>query len=96
MIRCANTGVSGFIDERGSVYDRSGRESAPRIVRDPVTGSTFLRGSLAANLEIALAPPATVYARVGDAFSVAMGLIALAATFLSTGLKRVRSSNGPS
>jgi len=79
MIRCANTGVSGFIDERGSVHDRTGRERGPRVLRDPETGSTFLRGSLPATLAVDLDPPTTVYARVGDAFSVAMGLVALAA-----------------
>lgn len=79
MIRAANTGVSGFIDERGSVYDRTGRERDARIVRDPETGSTYIRGSLPATLAVALDPPTTVYARIGDAFSIAMGLIALAA-----------------
>lgn len=96
MIRCANTGVSGFIDERGSVYDRSGSGSAPRIVSDPVTGSTFIRGSFATNLEIALEPPSTIYARVGDAFSIAMGLVALAAVVLTPISKRVRPSTTPS
>ncbi len=79
MIRCANTGVSGFIDERGSVYDRTGRERGARLLRDPGTGSTFLRGSLPATLAVDLDPPMTVYARIGDAFSVTMGLFALAA-----------------
>lgn len=79
MIRCANTGVSGYIDECGSVYDRTGREAGPRILRDPVTGSTFVRGSLPATLAIALDPPTTFYARFGDLFSVGLGLFALIA-----------------
>lgn len=79
MIRCANTGVSGFIDERGSVHDRTGREKGARILRDPGTGSTFIRGSLPATLSVDLDPPMTVYARIGDAFSIAMGVVALAA-----------------
>ena len=79
MIRCANTGVSGFIDERGSVYDRTGRESGERILRDPESGSTFVRGSLATTLAVDLDPPMTVYARIGDAVPVAAGLIALVA-----------------
>jgi apolipoprotein N-acyltransferase len=79
MIRCANTGVSGFIDERGSVYDRTGREKGARILRDPGTGSTFIRGSLPATLSVDLDPPTTVYARIGDAFSITMGVVALAA-----------------
>jgi len=79
MIRTANTGVSGFIDEYGSVHDRTGREPGPRIVRDPETGATAIRGSLPATLAVALDPPATIYGRIGDAFSIALGLVALAA-----------------
>ncbi len=80
MIRCANTGVSGFIDERGSVYDRTGREKGERILRDPMTGSSFIRGSLPATLVVDLDPPITIYARIGDAFSVGMGAFALVAS----------------
>ncbi len=83
MVRAANTGVSGFIDDRGSVHDREGLEPGPRILRDPETGSTYLRGSLPGTLRVALDPPTTLYARFGDAFSVAMGLAALMAAGLS-------------
>ncbi|HRQ87439.1 MAG TPA: apolipoprotein N-acyltransferase [Bacteroidia bacterium] len=79
MIRAANTGVSGFIDERGSVYDRTGRDTGPRIVHDTETGSTYIRGSLPATLAIDLDPPTTIYARIGDSFSMAMGALALLA-----------------
>lgn len=82
MIRCANTGVSAYIDEYGSLYDRSGRESQPRILRDPITGSTSIRGSLPATLAVPLDPPRTIYAVIGDSFSIAMGLIALIAAIL--------------
>lgn len=82
MIRAANTGVSGFIDERGSVYDQRGKDRFPRILRDEASGSTYIRGSLPATLAIDLNPPTTVYARIGDSFSVAMGLLALAAALL--------------
>lgn len=78
MIRAANTGVSGFIDERGSIFDREGKTPFPRIVRDEETGSTYIRGSLPATLKVDLNPPLTVYARFGDAFSIMMALIALA------------------
>lgn len=79
MVRAANTGVSGFVDERGSVHDRTGGESGPRILRDPETGSTYLRGSLPGTVRVPVDPTTTLYARFGDAFSVGMGLLALAA-----------------
>lgn len=79
MIRAANTGVSGFIDTRGSIYDRGGRDPYPRILRDEETGSTYIRGSIPGTVEVELDPPVTVYARVGDAFSIGMGILALLA-----------------
>jgi len=77
MIRAANTGVSAFIDTRGSVYDRDSAGDFPRILRDEETGSTHIRGSLPGDVEVDLDPPMTVYARVGDAFSITLGLVAL-------------------
>lgn len=88
MIRAANTGVSGFIDERGSVYDRSGREKNERIVRDLESGSTYIRGSVPATLAIDLDPPITVFARIGDSFSIAVGLIALGFALVPWARKR--------
>ena len=79
MIRAANTGVSAFIDSRGSVFSRKEADSFARILRDDETGSTFIRGSLPANVEIDLNPPVTIYARIGDTFSITLGLIALVA-----------------
>lgn len=90
MIRAANTGVSGFIDERGSVYDRTGREKNERIVRDAESGSTYIRGSLPATLAIDLDPPVTVFARIGDAFSITMGLVALGFALVPWARKRVK------
>ena len=77
MIRAANTGVSGFIDEWGSLYDREGRSLQPRILRDEESGSTYIRGSLPATIAVDLDPPISFYARYGDVFSVTMGLFAL-------------------
>ncbi len=78
MIRAANTGVSGFIDTRGSIFDRRGHGSDnPRILKDEETGSTYIRGSLPGRLEVDLNPPTTIYARIGDAFSITLGGIAL-------------------
>jgi apolipoprotein N-acyltransferase len=92
MIRAANTGVSGFIDERGSVYDRSGREKNERIVRDLESGSTYIRGSVPATLAIDLDPPITVFARIGDSFSIAVGLIALGFALVPWARKRVKAA----
>lgn len=78
MIRAANTGVSGFIDDRGSTYDREARDGFSRILRDEESGSTYIRGSLPATVRVNLDPPLTLYARHGDAFSVGAGLVALA------------------
>jgi len=96
MIRAANTGVSGFIDTRGSIFDRRGHgDDNPRILQDEVTGSTYIRGSLPGRVEIDLNPPMTVYARYGDAFSVTLGIIALGVALLGIGrawrLNRVKS-----
>ncbi len=77
MARAANTGVSGFIDERGSVYDRNSSDSFARIIQDEETGDTYIRGSLPATLQIDLNPPITFYARFGNLFSVTLGAIAL-------------------
>jgi len=90
MIRAANTGVSGVIDEWGSLYDREGRSREPRILRDAVSGSTYIRGSLPATIAVDLDPPTSFYARYGDAFSVGMGLSALVAAGLALRKKRSR------
>lgn len=75
MIRAANTGVSGFIDPRGSVFDRRSSETFARILQDDETGSTYIRGSLPGSLEVDLNPPMTLYARWGDSFSILLGII---------------------
>ena len=91
MIRAANTGVSGFIDEWGSLYDREGRSLEPRILRDMESGSTYIRGSLPATIAVDLDPPMSFYARHGDAFSVTMGLFALVAASICGWRQRLRA-----
>ena len=95
MIRTANTGVSAFIDSRGSVFSRKEADGFARILQDEETGSTFIRGSLPANVEIDLNPPITIYARIGDAFSITLGVVALlaaaGATVVSTRRKKATS-----
>lgn len=91
MIRAANTGISAFIDSRGSLYKRDATASLPRILRDEETGQTRIRGSLPGTVTVDLDPPVTVYARFGDAFSIAMGCIALLALIVHIlGRKRDR------
>lgn len=63
MVRAANTGVTCFIDTTGRVTSR---------LMDPLTGSTFLEGCLPGELEVPKQGELTLYARVGDAFSILM------------------------
>lgn len=80
MVRAANTGVSGFVDETGNIYDRDSPETEPRrrIIEDLVTGDTYIEGSTVETLKVDLSPPTSVYSRIGDAFSITMAAIALA------------------
>lgn len=89
MARATNTGVSGFIDQWGSVHDRHAADRFERILRDSVTGDTRIRGSLPATLRLDPDPPVTLYARFGDAFSIALGLVAIG-TVLLRATRRVR------
>lgn len=85
MARAANTGVSGFIDAYGSLEYPDAQTSTPgherlRVVQDPLTGNTFTTGTLPATIRISRNPPLTIYAQIGDAFSIGLGLIALTTT----------------
>lgn len=82
MIRAANTGVSAFIDSCGSVFDRRAGDGFPRILQDDETGSTFIRGSLPGKIQVDLNPPITFYARFGDAFSIALAILASCAALV--------------
>ncbi|MCB1229241.1 MAG: apolipoprotein N-acyltransferase [Verrucomicrobiae bacterium] len=98
MARAANTGVSGFIDENGSLEypdagpGASGHERL-RVVQDPLTGNTFTTGTLPATVTLRKHPPITFYARFGDAFSVTLGLIALAFSVVAFIRARIKLSN---
>ena len=95
MIRAANTGVSGFIDERGSIFDRDAHRPFKLIIQDEETGDTFIRGSLPATVRLDKNPPVTMYARIGDAFSIGMGLLALSVSIFFIGSQRKkRRSDG--
>ncbi len=99
MARSANTGVSGFIDENGSLEypDAGGSVTGHerlRVVQDPLTGNTFTTGTLPATLTLSKNPPITFYARFGDAFSATLGLVALGAA-VAAFLGRRRRGPGP-
>ncbi len=90
MARCANTGFTCIIDSAGSLHDRWGRspDSPPRLFTDR-EGSTFGVGRLADEIQISRNPPTTLYARIGDAFSISLGSLALAAAALQA-LRRLK------
>ncbi len=73
MVRAANTGVSAFIDETGSLYDRTQAGSQPR--RLPVN----VQGTLPATILVPASGEMTFYARFGDVFSVGCLVVALLA-----------------
>ena len=97
MARAANTGVSAFIDEVGSLEfpdaapGTTGHERL-RVVQDPLTGNTFTTGTLPSTVTLQKDAPITFFARYGDAFSVAMGLMAtLAAALPAWGRRRAKA-----
>ncbi len=81
MIRCANTGVSCVIDASGSIYDRDAGDGFRRVVEDPHSGNTFIRGTLPATIKLDPDPPITIYASVGDSFSIVCALLSLMSVF---------------
>lgn len=82
MIRAANTGVSCFIDELGSLYDRESNPPFERKIVDDVTGSTFVTGVLPGTVRMQIDSPMTIYARFGDWFSIGLGGLAIGAICL--------------
>lgn len=93
MIRAANTGVSAFIDSRGSLYEQDSRDTFPRILRDENSGSTRIRGSLPGTVKVDLNAPVTIYARFGDAFSIVMACIALLVVVYAAVRRRKRNKS---
>ncbi len=94
MARAANTGVSGFIDENGSLEYPDARAGDTgherlRVVQDPLTGNTFTTGTLPATVTLRKEPPITFYARFGDVFSVSLGLLALGLAAVRIGQTRL-------
>lgn len=61
MVRCANTGVTCFVDDLGRVGQKLTASD----------GDTFGEGSLLAEIDVPVSPPTTFYMRCGEIFSSA-------------------------
>ena len=72
MARACNTGVTCFVDALG----RIGKHDT---LRDPKTGSYFLKGALPKEIFLPKNPIMTFYARHGDVFSISMLAVMLGA-----------------
>ncbi|MGI9242686.1 MAG: apolipoprotein N-acyltransferase, partial [Verrucomicrobiales bacterium] len=80
MARAANTGVTGIIDETGSLDDRRQPGYDPRIISDAAPDpNTFVEGFMSAKISLDRNPPTTFYARFGDLFSILCGIGAIVA-----------------
>ena len=78
MARAANTGITCLVDSCGSLYDRwSDDHGGKRQVIDPATGNTFIEASLPEMISIPSSPPNTIYAKIGDSFSIILGSLSL-------------------
>ena len=79
LVRCANTGVTAFVD-------RDGRVTQMLLQPD---GTVFGQGILAGVVDVPANPGLTFYTRHGDVFSMACAAAAGLAVFLS-GWRRLR------
>ena len=79
MVRACNTGVTCVIDAHGQVDDHS-------ILRDPKTGSVFIKGAQPKEIKLQRNPPMTFYAQHGDVFSIGM----LAVMLLAVSWRKIR------
>ncbi len=77
MIRAANTGVTCFINELGSLYDRNSKPPYERKIVDTESGSSFVTGCLPGTVRMQKKAELTIYARFGDFFSISLGGFAL-------------------
>ena len=81
MVRCANTGVTCFIDSRGQVTS---------ALRSP-KGSTFFAGFLNGEVQVPPGDAPTFYARYGDWFSYGALLVTFVASVAHFALRRRRA-----
>ncbi|MDG1854258.1 MAG: apolipoprotein N-acyltransferase [Verrucomicrobiales bacterium] len=80
MIRSANTGISCIIDSTGNLHDRwASTPGGKRIIYGDTEKNTFVTDSLPELIRIPKNPKQTLYARIGDSFSILLGAISLIA-----------------
>ena len=80
MIRSANTGISCIIDSTGNLHDRwASTPGGKRIIYGDTEKNTFVTDSLPELIRIPKNPKQTLYARIGDSFSIVLGAISLIA-----------------
>lgn len=82
MARCSNTGVTCVMDACGRI---------PPGGKIEIEGSTIVKGSLVREMLVPARPPATIYARHGDAFSVTMLGLATVCTILARRSRHFRA-----
>ena len=85
LVRCANTGVTAFVDTTGRVTN---------ILRAPGSGSIFTTGILWGEVKVPARTTQTFYTRNGEVFSGACALAAALAALLYH-LRRMRLRRGP-
>ena len=80
MIRSANTGISCIIDTTGNLHDRwASSPGGKRMIYGDTEKNTFITDSLPELIRIPRNSTQTLYARIGDSFSIAFGSISLIA-----------------
>ena len=82
LVRCANTGVTAFVDRDGRVI---------QTLRMPGTGSVFGQGVLTGDVRVPVDGALTFYTRHGEVFSAACLAAAALAAFLQ-GWRKLRGA----
>jgi apolipoprotein N-acyltransferase len=86
LVRCANTGVTAFVDRDGRVTHSLRSER----------GDPFVKGVLAGTVRVPVDPPLTFYTRHGEIFSIACAAAAAMTALLSAwrNLRAARRKRG--
>ncbi len=91
MIRSANTGISCIIDSTGNLHDRwASTPGGKRMIYGDTKKNTFITASLPELIRIPRNPKLTLYARMGDSFSIILGAISLIAVMAHIFRKLIR------
>ena len=90
MIRSANTGISCIIDSTGNLHDRwASSPGGKRMIYGETEKDTFITASLPELIRIPREPEKTLYAKIGDSFSIILGTISLIALALNVRRKLI-------